>query len=263
MTKNGFRCDCHTAIATNLGSKTRCFERVKSKRSKTRRRWSRRPSIGLLAVLYRSLQGPTSPDEAKTFFREGFPAEKITTYLDRWRDRFWLFDEKYPFSQVPDFVPKNWRAWSALASEHNADNAKVLFDHVDINHGGAITQASAARWILATQTFAVSSGKSELAHTGTSPSAGGVMAIVEGANLRQTLTFNLVFENRQVLDSDKPIWEREQLQSNAMKDGPSRSPFGFADLYTWQGRSIRLRDSGADVEFVGIASASIDPKKRR
>lgn len=86
----------------------------------------------LLAVLYRALEGPTDIDQAKAWFRSGLPAERIDAYLERWRDRFWLFDETHPFFQIPDFEPNAWRAWTVLAAEHNADNAKVLFDHVDV-----------------------------------------------------------------------------------------------------------------------------------
>jgi CRISPR system Cascade subunit CasA len=60
----------------------------------------------LLAVLYRALEGPTDINQAKALFNSGFPGEKITAYLEKWRDRFWLFHEKYPFGQNP-YVPKD------------------------------------------------------------------------------------------------------------------------------------------------------------
>ena len=45
----------------------------------------------LLAVLYRALEGPTDIEQAKKFFTQGLPWEKIATYLKKWRERFWLF----------------------------------------------------------------------------------------------------------------------------------------------------------------------------
>ena len=168
----------------------------------------------LLAVLYRALEGPTDIDQAKTLFKTGLPGDKITAYLDKWRGRFWLFDEKYPFGQIPTFAPKTWRAWTALAAEHNADNAKVLFDHVDVTAAGSISHAAATRWLLATQTFAVSAGKSEISHTGTAPSAGCVIAVPVGSNLFDTMCFCLVPQNRLVMQADVPLWEKgpESLQ---------------------------------------------------
>ena len=99
----------------------------------------------LLAVLYRALEGPTDIDQAKKLFKEGIPGNKITAYLEKWRDRFLLFDEKYPFGQVPTFEPRKWRAWTALAVECNADTAKVLFDHTSEEEPGSSTRGRAGR----------------------------------------------------------------------------------------------------------------------
>lgn len=221
----------------------------------------------LLAVLYRALEGPTDIGQAKKLFKEGLPGEKITAYLEKWRDRFWLFDEKYPFGQIPTFEPKNWRAWSALAVEHNADNAKVLFDHVVIDTAGTISPAAASRWLLATQTFSVSCGKSELAHTGTAPSATAAMVLPLGSNLVDTLVFSLVPQNREVSSVDEPLWERSSESVERLKSGPERISFGLADRYTWNIRAIRFasNDSGRVAKLalasgVGCSSTEqIDP----
>ena len=194
----------------------------------------------LLAVLYRALEGPTDIDQAKELFRNGLPHQKVVAYLEKWRDRFWLFDDKYPFGQIPTFEPKAWRAWTALAAEHNADNAKVLFDHVYVESPGTISEAAATRWILATQAFSVSCGKSELAHTGTAPSATGAMVLPIGRNLEDTLLFALVSQNREITIADLPLWERSPESVESLKAGIERPISGFADRYTWRTRSIRL-----------------------
>jgi len=224
----------------------------------------------LLAILYRALEGPTDIDQAKALFTDGLPGKKITAYLETWRDRFWLFDEKHPFGQIPTFVPKTWRAWTALAVEHNADNAKVLFDHLDVTEAGSVSHAAATRWLLATQTFAVSAGKSEISHTGTAPSAGSVFAIPVGSNLFDTMCFCLVPQNRLVMQADIPLWEKapESLQyltattkvsdrkSGKVKDRAiEKDATGIVDLYTWRSRSILVKDSHSDgVSEVGLAS---------
>lgn len=209
----------------------------------------------LLAVLYRALEGPTDIDQAKALFKEGLPGEKITMYLEKWRDRFWLFDEKYPFGQIPTFEPNTWRVWTALAAEHNADNAKVLFDHVDVEAPGTITKAAAARWILATQTFSVSCGKSELAHTGTAPSATAAMVLPLGSDFQDTLLFSLVPQNRAIIAADLPLWERHPESVASLKAGFERAASGLADRYTWRVRAVRLEanDSGR-IEKLAFAS---------
>jgi CRISPR system Cascade subunit CasA len=216
----------------------------------------------LLAVLYRALEGPTDIDQAKAWFRSGLPAERIDAYLERWRDRFWLFDETHPFFQIPDFEPNAWRAWTVLAAEHNADNAKVLFDHVDVTRPGGVPAASAARWLLAAQSFAVSAGKSELAHTGTAPSATAAMILPLGRQLEDTLLMSLVPQGRLVIADDLPIWERDPESPLSLKGGIARAIAGYADRYTWRTRSVRLRgDEHGDVRTLAFASGvEYEPK---
>lgn len=199
----------------------------------------------LLAVLYRALEGPTDIDQAKALFRDGLPGEKITAYLEKWRDRFWLFDDTFPFGQVPTFEPKTWRAWTVLAAEHNADNAKVLFDHVDVEAPGTISDAAAVRWLLATQTFSVSCGKSELSHTGTAPSATAALVLPLGRDLHDTLLLSLVPENREIHSGDLPLWERVPESLAILAEGIERAVTGFADRYTWRTRSISLKGSNS------------------
>ena len=209
----------------------------------------------LLAVLYRALKGPCDIDEGKKLFREGLPKDKIKAYLEKWRPRFDLFDEKYPFGQIPNFVPKTWRSWTALATEHNADNAKVLFDHVDITASGSINPSTATRWLLATNTFVVSSGKSELTHTGTAPSAGFVMAFPIGKTLLDTLLFCLPPQSKEISTNDFALWEQEPPSIDELKVGIERPIFGYADLYTWRSRSIKLeQDGNGNINYLAFAS---------
>ncbi len=217
----------------------------------------------LLAVLYRALEGPADINQAKAWFRSGIPVEKVEAYLERWRDRFWLFDERYPFAQIPTFEPRIWRAWTALAAEHNADNAKVLFDHIDVELPGVATEGATARWLLATQTFSVSAGKSELSHTGTAPSATAAMVLPLGRNLHDTLLLALVPQNREILASDLPLWERPPESLDSLKFGAERGIVGYADRYTWRTRSVRLQahDTGGIEKLAfasGVDNVSID-----
>ena len=217
----------------------------------------------LLAVLYRSLEGPTDINQTKAWFREGLPSEKIGGYLDKFRNRFWLFDATCPFGQIPTFEPKTLRAWTVLAAEHNADNAKVLFDHIDVAAPGTISEAAACRWILATNTFSVSCGKSELSHTGTAPSATAAMALPLGRDLQDTLLFSLVPQNREIASADFALWERAPESVESLQNGVQRAECGLADRYTWRTRSIRLvaDDSGRIWKLAfasGVGNASRD-----
>ena len=216
----------------------------------------------LLALLYRALEGPTDIDHAKALFRDGLPVSRIAAYLSKWRDRFWLFDASYPFYQVPDYEPKeekgqkHWKPWTALAAEHNADNAKVLFDHVDNTESGTIASGKAARWLIACQTFALGGGNSDFQYTKTGPAATAVMALPLGRTLQDTLILSLVPENREVLASDLPLWERDPDTLAALRKGEQRAITGWADLYSWRSRSIKLRLEGDGRTIGGLTFAS-------
>lgn len=209
----------------------------------------------LVALLYRALEGPTDIAQAKTLFKEGLSHQKIEDYLSKWESRFWLFHDEYPFAQIPSFDPKEWRAWTTLAPENNADNAKVFFDHINVNDPGSISEARAARGLLVMQTFALSSGKSELDHTSTAPSATAVIVFPVGESLEETLIYSLVPQDRENIKTDFALWEREPESIISLKSANERFISGFSDLYTWRSRSIKLQEnSKRNVQNVAFAS---------
>ena len=224
----------------------------------------------LLAILYRALEGPTDIEQAKALFKAGLPGNKITDYLERWQHRFWLFDEEHPFYQVPSYAPKEtkgrkqWRSWTVIAAEHNADNAKVLFDHVAIDNAGIISAQRTAQWLLACQTFALGGGNSDFQYTKGAPSASAVMAIPLGSNLHDTLLLSLVPENREILHGDHPVWEQEPEPLESLRRGVTRIDFGWADRYTWRSRSIRFNadDEGGVAELVFASGVGCEATDR-
>lgn len=210
----------------------------------------------LLAVLYRALQGPTDIDQALDLYETGLPLSKITTYLDKWLDRFWLFDDTHPFWQVAEFEPTEWKPWTVLAAEHNRDNNKVLFDHTDNTRASSAPAGRVARYLAATQTFALGGGRSEFSYAAGAPSATSLMVLPEGVTLQESLLLALVPESRDVLLTDLPVWERQPDTPEELRAGPSRVASGRADLYTWRSRSVRLCAGEGTGEVVGAGFAS-------
>lgn len=191
----------------------------------------------LLAVLYRALEGPTDIDQAKALFKAGLPEDKIKTYLEKWRDRFWLFDKQYPFGQNPNIPENRIEPWTKLTAEFNATSNKVLFDHTNTKKPGMQTPKECARWLLSTMTFSISGGRGYYP----SPSANAMMCIPLGRDFHQTLCYCLVpYPNRDVMLGDSALWER------APKVLPLSIPklmaTGYADLYTWQPRMMYLEE---------------------
>ncbi len=209
----------------------------------------------LLAILYRALEGPTDIEQGKKLFRDGLPSEKIRAYLEKWRDRFWLFDDKYPFGQVPGFKPKEWKAWSKLAAEHNADNAKVLFDHLEVTNPMPISLPAVTRWLLAAHTFDLAVAKSEFVQPLDAPSARAVFFIVLGDALHETLCLCLKPQAKHITQGDSAQWERTPESVEVLRSGPKKAISGYADLYTWRSRSIALCDLGNNtISTLGFAS---------
>jgi CRISPR system Cascade subunit CasA len=191
----------------------------------------------LLAVLYRALEGPTDINQAKALFKEGLPGEKITAYLKKWQDRFWLFDQKHPFGQNPNVPNDEIEPWTKLTAEYNATSNKVLFDHTDTKGPGARKPKECARWLLSTMTFSVSGGRGYYP----SPSPNAMMCIPLGRNLHETLCYSLVpYPNRDVMRGDSALWERKPTPLPLRN--PKRMASGYADLYSWQSRMIFLEE---------------------
>jgi len=191
----------------------------------------------LLAVLYRALEGPTDIDQAKALFKSGFPSRKIKEYLQTWRDRFWLFDKKYPFGQNANVPENEIEPWTKLTAEYNATTNKVLFDHTNTREPGTREPRECARWLLSTMTFSISGGRGYYP----SPSPNAMMCIPLGRNLHQTLCYCLIhYPNRDVMRGDSALWERPPKKLPLSK--PKRKALGYADLYTWQSRMIKLEE---------------------
>lgn len=209
----------------------------------------------LLAVLYRALEGPADIDQAKSWFNAGLPADKIDTYLDKWRDRFWLFDATHPFGQNPNIPAKELEPWTKLTAEYNATTNKVLFDHTDAKTPGTRSFAECARWLISTMTFSLSGGRGYFP----SPSVNGLMCIPIGASLHETLCYCLVDQNREVIKDDVPLWEREP--EDLPISSPKRPTMGNANLYTWPARMVLLNEHpSSGVAYIRfISGLGFDP----
>lgn len=191
----------------------------------------------LLAVLYRALEGPTNIDEARKLLKEGLPLAKINEYLEKWRDRFWLFDEKYPFAQNMHVSSDKLEPWTKLTAEYNATSNKVLFDHTDAKNPAEREPKDCALWLLTTMSFSISGGRGYYP----SPSPNAIMCIPLGESLQRTLIFCLVpYRNREISSQDSSLWEREP--QTLPITSPKRAALGYADLYSWQSRMCLLQE---------------------
>ena len=206
----------------------------------------------LLAVLHRALSGPRCPEDVLDWWRKGgFPQDPIRDYLNRFRDRFFLFHPEAPFLQVADLPEENPLPWSKLLPELASGNNPTLFDHTPEENLPKATYAQAARALLVHQAFApggllrrygVGSAKD-------APVARPALFLPTGQNLLETLLLNLV---PYTPEDDAPIWEVPPLRLGDLEGARTKWPLtGRTRVYTWPARGVRLLDEGDGVRFMG------------
>lgn len=213
----------------------------------------------LLAVLHRALRGPESPAVVAAMLGEGqFDSRAIDSYLDRWRPRWDLFGDPEAFMQVSSvgLVSEGRFPISKLAPDLATRNNPTLFDHSHEGQKHPFPAARAARLLVGAQAFALTDGKSALAHAKDSPIGRNAVAVALGRTLFETLCLNLVPYSEESAEEDAPAWEVPALTCEYLKAGPGRYPRGLADKYTWQSRAYRLIPDPASGGVLEIFRAS-------
>lgn len=214
----------------------------------------------LLAILHRVF-GPATLGEWRTLQQAGkLDMAKLGAYLEHWRGRFDLFDPQRPFYQAADPRVKP-KSVISLVFEMASGNNAALFDHHLETSGAAISPAKAARVLLAAQAFGLA-GLSGIAQKFTdAPWARGVVFLVEGETLFETLLLNLMrYTPEHPLpgsSEDRPCWEMENpFQPDRM------TPLGYLDYLTWQNRRVLLFPTSDADGAVVVREITVAPALR-
>lgn len=196
----------------------------------------------LLAILHRVYQGPSSHAAWNEIWSaRKFDVEKITGYLETWRERFYLFHDTHPFYQS-ETAKGQLKPISKLLQVHGnaSGNNALLFDH----HPDDFSEAdlpTCARALIAAQSFGFAGlsgikGKEEK-FTDASCTRGALF-LAQGNNLFETLVLNLIRYDGELpirqRREDRPCWEMED--PFAVRTFPN----GYVDYLTWQSRRIKL-----------------------
>jgi CRISPR system Cascade subunit CasA len=194
----------------------------------------------LLAILHRVFGPENEAAWARLRDRGRWDAGALDAYLDRWRDRFDLFDARRPFYQTAGSRKKPTGV-GKLAHELASGNNATLFDHTHNGDPAELAPAEAARVLIALQSFGLGGliGPGEPNATD-APLARGVVILPQGTTLFETLLLNLLAYNRNAPvewrdKDDPPVWERDDPAALT-----SPQPRGYLDYLTWQSRTIAL-----------------------
>lgn len=218
----------------------------------------------LLAILYRAFQGPSGMSQWKALYASGsFNGNKaITDYLakDRWYDRFFLYDDDYPFLQVAKLDLNEYKKDGSIKMTKGANDAldglmrlareapdkggRLLFDHRTGTEKPEYENAVIARMLLACQSYA-GTGIPSAGRIGSdpinpykpfqnnpnkkvacdfAPCVKGLCLWLQGENLFQTLMFNLV--HIPIDTYDLPAWEDSNIVESAKNSW--KRPITFA-----------------------------------
>ena len=205
----------------------------------------------LLAVLHRALSGPRRLEDVLDWWRAGcFPEGRITTYLNQFHERFFLFHRVAPFFQVADLPDDKPLPWSKLLPELSSGNNPTLFDHTTEENVPKATYAQAARALLLHQTFVLGGLLRRYGITSAkdAPVSRPALFLPTGENLLETLLVNLVPYDG---GEDAPIWEVPPLRFSDLEGGKTNWPLsGRTRVYTWPSRGVRLLDEGDGVRLM-------------
>lgn len=105
----------------------------------------------LVAVLQSALRGPAGRSERLGWLQDPVRAQaEVAIYLERWRERFDLFDPEWPFMQKPIGDDASDKSIAVLKLEWASGNNVTLFDHHRDDRRPELSAAAAARALLTT-----------------------------------------------------------------------------------------------------------------
>lgn len=241
----------------------------------------------VLAVAYRV----ATPRDTRDWVRQwedGAPTEQMIEYLERWRDRFYLFGDRYPFMQVADLRTAKNSVSGLEKLIADVPNGEQFFT---TRHGRAlacIPPSEAARWLVHAQAYDPSGIRSGAVGDSQvkggkgypiGPSWCGYLGLVwlKGKDLDETLVLNLIPADAAGLrgvDSSTEwgacSWEASEPETSARGDYSLLDPAGtprelsIPRLLTWHSRRIRLVGDSSGVTGVVLAQGDkLAPQEMR
>lgn len=197
--------------------------------------------------------------------KKSFP-KIVETYLNKYHDRFYLYDDEYPFYQVSSNI---WEDFNVISrGKQNAKPSNIPFKKINGNFyesnslrmfnvndekaKNKLSDSELARWIITYQNYSNTSDKAVFDGVA-KKSYGWLYKIttmsLRGSNVFETLMLNLVLVHpvkEFVGNSQKPCWE-ESSNKIITKNIKGYVPDNLAELYNTYSRAIRISNNSLDV----------------
>jgi len=241
----------------------------------------------VLAIAYRVAPPGDARDWARQW-NDGAPTERMIEYLERWRDRFYLFGGRFPFMQVADLRTAKDSVSGLEKLIADVPNGEQFFT---TRHGRAlacIPPSEAARWLVHAQAYDPSGIRSGAVGDSQvkggkgypiGPSWCGHLGLVwlKGKDLDETLVLNLIPADAAGLRGVESStewgacsWEAAEPENAVRGDysllDPSGTPrdVSIPRLLTWHSRRIRLVGDSSGVTGVVLAQGDkLAPQEMR
>lgn len=217
----------------------------------------------LLAITHRALGtafGVWRDKDRARWYREGLPLAEIRTYLEHWRERFWLFHPEYPFMQVAALATAEEtcdkrKPWTQIALASATGNTPVVFDHAWDAAPRVILPATAVATLLGFLQFTPGGLVKTLRDADKAGALVNTAAVLPvGRTLAQTLCLALHPAPRPGHEPDVPCWERDPPSIAALRGEPSLAS-GPNDRYTRLSRAVLLcREEDGGVRCLHFAA---------
>lgn len=229
----------------------------------------------LLAVCYR-VASLESAKDWRGQWDTGAPTDEALAYLERWRDRFYLFGGPRPFMQTPDLRTAKGAVSGLEKIIADIPNGEQFFTTRHTRAIARIPADEAALWLVHAHAYDPSGirsgavgdpetkggkgypiGPSWCGQTGT--------VLLKGKNLDETLVLNLVPFDSGSLQGPDPMgdkgtctWEAEDVETAQRRDysrdgDPDPAGISIPRLFTWHSRRIRLVGDRSGVTGVVLA----------
>lgn len=202
-------------------------------------------------------------------WKEGKFPDIIETYLEKWKGRFYLYDDKYPFFQVTakDFEGEKYSSKGSSVQGKNINrlisesgNKISLFSpKKDIkDNKNVLSDSEAIRWILTFQQYTGLSDKARFTEDKYKASKGWLFDLggvyLEGNNLFETLWLNCILvhpKEEYRLTVERPCWEHSPEENIATY---FERPYidNISELYTNWSRAIYIEPKEKNSEAFAI-----------
>lgn len=194
--------------------------------------------------------------------KEQFNIDVFSDYLEKYRDRFWLFHPKTPFFQTAELaklkkIGTDYPFISVMGNIKESNN-KATKHHFSVTDGNALNELSlgeVTRWLINLNAFGVNVKTKNLDGKNVPTGVGrlGQLGIIyiHGNNVFQSIMLNLkvLRDNGGIWGKSRPVWEKNPTYEPGIKISP---PDNLPEIYTIQSRRMLLTTDENSGQITGV-----------